>query len=194
MKNIALIFLIVVAFTNCKSIESQQSSNTNLKTEINSTKPEITPASENLVKDLTEKQMEQLDRSLPLNIREILDKAEEIEVYASIDKDSKQLKVLYDKNPPNTVAKLSDASLKKQFLESFYYDAALGNGGFACWKPQQRVKANYGKGSVEFDICYQCSNFKGSGSNGNFSGSLAYESKSSLVIKEIIEKYGIILQ
>jgi len=190
MKNAALFLLMTIAFTNCKNVESEQVINSNVKAEVNLTKVEMPPTTENLLDGLTTEQREKLDKSFSPKVKEILDKAEEIEVYASIDKDSKQLKVLYEKNSPNTVAKLSDASLKKQFLESFYYDAALGSGGFACWKPEQRILAKYNNQSVEFDICYHCSRFKGDNTVGKMGGSLNFNSKSLPIIKEILKKYG----
>jgi hypothetical protein len=149
MKNFALIFLVAIAFTNCKSVESQQVSNSNLKTETNSTKVEIAPASENLLKDLTKKQREKLDESLPPKVREILDKAGEIDIYYNIDKETKGLRTLTPYTAPNAGARLSDALLKKQFLESFYYDAALGEGGAMCFSPRHKITAKYNNKIVD---------------------------------------------
>lgn len=194
MKKFALIFLIVVAFANCKTVENRQISNSNLQRESDLTKAETTPNEKPLLENLTKEQKKWLGESLPPKVRKILDNAEEIEVYVDFNKDTKGLKVLSFNTIPNTVAKLSDFSLKKQFLESFYYDASLGYGGAGCWSPRHRIKVKYNNESVEFDICYQCSNFKGNGSNGRFFGSLGEESKSLPIMNEIIEKYGTAIQ
>ncbi|MDQ6787108.1 MAG: hypothetical protein M3033_09905 [Acidobacteriota bacterium] len=194
MKNVALIFLITIAFANCKSVDSQRVSNSNLKTETNLTKIEITGTPENLLKDLTKKQRQKLDERIPPKVREVLDKADEIYIYYNIDKENNGLRVLGYGSVPNAGATLSDASLKKRFLDSFYYDASSEEGGAMCFSPRHKITAKYNNKTVDIDICYQCKNFKGNSSYGTFGGGLAYEDKSSLIINEIIEKYGTDLQ
>jgi len=190
MKNFALIALITIVFTSCKSVESQQISSSNPKTETNLTKVDTTLASENLLKNLTKKQKQQLDERIPPKVREILDKADEINIYYNIDKDTQELEVLRFKTVPNAGARLSDAALKKQLLESFYYDSSSDESGAMCFSPRHKITAKYNNKTVELDICYQCSNFEGKSSDGKFFGSLAHESKSLLIINEIIEKDG----
>ena len=194
MKNFALFIIIMIAITSCKNVQSQKLADSNLQKKTNSTKVETTPTPTNLLGNLTKKQQKQLEESIPPKVREILDKAEEIEIYVNVDKENKRLKLLMYKTLPNIVAKISNVSLKKQLLESFYYDVALGDGGALCFAPRHRVIAKYGNRSVEFDICYQCKNFEGKSSDGRFSGSLADEDKSALIINEILEKYGTEIQ
>jgi hypothetical protein len=194
MKNFALIFLFAIAFTNCKSVENQQISNSNSRTETNSTKVEIAPPSEHLLKDLTKKQKNKLDESLPPKVREILDKADEIDIYYNIDKETRGFGALLYGTIPNAGARVSDVSLKKQFLESFYYDAALGEGGAMCFTPRHKITAKHNNKTVDLDICYQCGNFKGNSSNGHIGGSMQHETKSAAILSEIIEKYGTDLQ
>ena len=194
MKNVALIFLITIAFANCKSVESQQVSNSNIKTESNSTKVKIFPTAKNLLENLTRKQKQQLNERIPPKVREILDKADEIYIYYHIYKETKRLGVLMFGSVPNAGATLSDISLKKQFLESFYYDVASNEGGSMCFSPRHKITAKYNNKTVEIDICYQCKNFQGKRSEGTFAGGLADDSKSSLIINKIIEKYGTELQ
>jgi beta-lactam-binding protein with PASTA domain len=190
MKTFALIVLVTIAFISCKNADSQEVSNSNLQIEAQATNAKIALTSENLLKDLTKKQKKQLDDRIPPKVREILDKADEINIYYNIDKDTKGLRVLQFKTVPNAGARLSDASLKKQFLESFYYDASSEERGAMCFAPRHKITAQYNNKTVDLDVCYQCSNFKGSSSSGDFAGSLAYENKSSMIISEIIEKYG----
>ena len=190
MKNIALIFLIAIAFINCKSVESQQVSNSNIKTEANLTKVETTLTVENPLAPLTKKQKQKLDERIPPKVREILDKAEEIYIYYKIDRETNGLRVLTLGSVPNAGAILSDASLKKQFLDSFYYDVSSNESGSMCFSPRHKITAKYNNKTVEFDICYQCSNFHGKSSFGYLGGGLASKNKSSSVINQIIEKYG----
>jgi hypothetical protein len=91
---------------------------------------------------------------------------------------------------PNSEAKVSDPELKKQFLDSFYSDVSSNSNGAACFSPAHRVKAKYKTKTIEIDVCYQCDNFRGRSSAGDFGGGLHYESKSSAIIDAIIEKYG----
>jgi hypothetical protein len=190
MKNIALIFLITIAFANCKSVVSQQEPNSNPKTETNLTKIETTPISVNLLKDLTKKQKQKLDESISPKDREILDKAGEIDIYYNIDKETKGLRTLTTYSVPNAGARLSDTTLKKQFLENFYYDVAVNEGGALCFSPRHKIVAKYKNKIIDLDICYQCGNFEGSGSNGNIGGSINRDGKSGVILSETIEKYG----
>ena len=194
MKNIALVFLISIAFPGCKSVEREQFSGSNIKTESNSVKGELTPTTEEQIAALTKKQQQKLDERIPPKIRETLDKADEINVYYNIDKETKTLGILRSNTVLNAGATISDASLKKRFLESFYYDSSSDETGAMCYMPRHKVTAKYNNRTVELDICYECQNFKGISSNGKISGTLAYESKSALIIKEVIEKYGTELQ
>ena len=194
MKNFALIFLFALAFANCKSVESQQVPNANSKTETNSTKVEIAATPEDLLKNLTKKQRAKLDEDLPPKDREVFDKADEIDIYYDIDKEAKESRTLTPYNAPNAGARLSDALLKKQFLESFYYDTAVSDGGAMCFSPRHKITAKYNNKIVDIDICYQCGNFQGNGSNGRIAGSIGSETKSAAILSKIIEKYGTDLQ
>ncbi len=194
MKNAILIFLITIVFANCKNIESQQNSNSNIERKSNSTRVVVFPPAENLLENLTRKQKLNLNESIPPKVREILDNVDKIYIYYNFDKETKEFRVLMFKTVPNAGAILSDASLKKQFLESFYYDVSSNEGGSMCFSPRHKITASYDNKTVEIDICYECHNFEGKSSEGNFSGSLPNKSKSSLLINKIIEKYGTELQ
>jgi hypothetical protein len=193
MKNFALIFLFAISFANCKTVETQKISDANLHTESTLTKAETAPTSQNLLENLTKEQQKRLDKSFPPQAREILNNAEEIEIYVNLDKETKEMNVLMG-IVPNTVAKISDISLKKQFLESFYYDAAWGDGMAGCWKPRHSIKAKYKDKSVAFSICYECARFEGSSPYGKLFGSLKSDGKSSSIVNEIIRKYGAEIQ
>jgi hypothetical protein len=190
MKNFALIFLITIAFVGCKSVESQQVINSNLRTETNSSPVEMLPTVKFSLEDLTKEQKQKLNEKIPPKIREILDKADEINIYYNINEDTMNLRVLMFETVPNAEAKVSDPALKKQVLESFYYDASSNSNGSACFSPRHKLTAKYKTKTVEMVVCYQCSNFQGKSSAGRFGGGLADESKSSPVIAAIIEKYG----
>ena len=180
MKYVALYFAAVAFFTACGSVQSQHEANSN----------KIIQASKVRLEDLTEVQKRKLDQRIPPEVREILDKAEEFTIFYNIDKDTMQLKVLMRETAPNAEANVTDPALKKEFLDSFYSDASINSNGSSCFSPRQRVKAKYKTKVVEMDICYDCDNFQGKSSSGNFGGAINNQSKSSAVIDAIIEKYG----
>lgn len=193
MRNFALIVLFAMALINCKSVESQRVSNLNISSATNSTKVEIIAPPEDLLKNLTKKQKAKLDENLPPKDREILDKADEIDVYY-IYVESKGFGVLSFGKSPNAGAKVSDADLKKQFLESFYYDIAVSEGGAGCFSPRHKIVGKYKNKIVDIDVCYQCGNFEGNDSNGHLGGSVQRDGKSAPILSKIIEKYGTQLQ
>ncbi|MBC7900572.1 MAG: hypothetical protein H7070_11035 [Saprospiraceae bacterium] len=187
MKQFALVFLAAMFLIGCRNGESQRATNSNLETETNSS--EAIPSSKNQDDGLTKEQTQRLDGRIPPKIREILNKAEEITISYNVDKDTMQLKVLMLETLPNADLKVSDP-LKKQFLDSFYSDAASNSNGSACFSPRHRVNAKYKTETVELDICYECDNFFGKSSSENFGGGLDGQRKSSAVLDAIIEKYG----
>ena len=190
MKNLALIALITIAFVGCKSVESQQTSNSNIKSETNSSQVESLPIAKNPPETLTKEQKQRLDQRIPPKVREILDKADEINIYYNIDEDTMELRVLMLETVPNADAKVSDPALKKQLLDSFYDDASSNSNGSMCFSPRHKITAKYKTKTVEMNICYQCKNFEGKSSSGDFGGGLASEGKSSTVVDAIVEKYG----
>jgi hypothetical protein len=191
MKYFALFFLVAIAFISCNKVESQQAINSNLSTaETNSSQVETIPIVKVSLADLTKEQKQKLDERIPPKVREILDKADEINIYYNINEDTMKLRVLMVETVPNAEAKVSDPTLKKQVLESFYYDASSNSNGSGCFRPRHKITAKYRTKTVEMDICYQCSNFRGGSSSGRFGGGLAEQSKSSAIINAIIEKYG----
>ena len=119
MKNFALIFLITMGVANCKSVESQQVSNSDIKTESNLAKTEATPKIETPPELLTKKQKQQLNERIPPKVREILDKADTIYIYYNIDKENKGLKGLGYGSVPNAGATVSNTSLKSSFSTVF---------------------------------------------------------------------------
>ncbi|HVE56872.1 MAG TPA: hypothetical protein VNB22_08585 [Pyrinomonadaceae bacterium] len=168
MKYFALFFIAITFFIGC---------------EIKSSKDRL--------EGLTEEQKQRLDKRIPPEVREVLDKSDEITISYNVDKDTMQLRVLMSETVPNTQANVSDPSLKKQFLDSFYSDASSNSNGASCFSPRHRVKAKYETKVVEIDICYECGRFRGKSPSGDFGGGLAYQSeKSSAIMDAIIEKYG----
>ncbi len=111
-----------------------------------------------------------------------------------LDKENGGIRAYLNANDINAGARVSDASLKKQFLESFYYDVASSEGGAMCFNPRHKIVAKYNNKVVDIDVCYQCGNFTGNGSSGHIGGSIQREGKSAPVLSKIIEKYGTDLQ
>jgi hypothetical protein len=164
MKYFALFFIVTMFFAGCTSKER--------------------------LEDLTEEQKQKLDRRIPPEVREVLDKADEITISYNVDKDTMQLRVLMSETVPNAQANISDPSLKKQFLDSFYSDTSTNSNGASCFNPRHRINAKFQTKVVEIDICYECSRFRGKSSAGDFGGGFDGQGGSSAVMDAIIEKYG----
>ncbi|HMJ07721.1 MAG TPA: hypothetical protein VK468_01870 [Pyrinomonadaceae bacterium] len=185
MKRFAFVFIAAMFLIGCGDLENQRATNSNSEIENNSS--EAILSSNNQVHALTAEQTRRLDQRIPAKIREILDRAEEITISYNVDKNTRLLKVLVSE-VPNSNVNVSDP-LKKQFLESFYSDAASNSNGSACFSPRHKVSAKYKTETVELNICYECDNFRGKSSSEEFGGGLDAQSKSSAVLDAIIEKY-----
>lgn len=183
MKVIVLLFVVTILFIACQSPE-------NLKKSDSSVEVEKIRISENSNQNLADLQKKKLDSRIPPKIREILDKADEITISYHVDKKTMQLWVLMFDVKPNSQAKVSNATVKKEFLNSFYQDSSVNYNGAACFSPRHKVKAEYKTKIVEIDICYECENFRGESSLGGFGGAISQDGKSSAIMNEIIKKYG----
>jgi hypothetical protein len=187
MKIIFLLLAVTFFFIACQSSESQKNLVSNSSPEV-----EKIRVSENSNGDLTEAQKKKLDSRIPPKVREILDNAKEITISYYVEEKTTQLKVVLPNTlTPNAQAKVSKANVKKEFLDSFYRDSSANyNSGAACFNPRHRVNAAYKTKVVEIDICYECYNFRGKSSFGDFRGDISGEGKSSAIMDEIIKKYG----
>lgn len=186
MKIIALLLVVSFFFIACQSSESAKDLNSNSSPEV-----EKIRVSENSNGELTEAQKNKLDSRIPPKVREILDNAKEIMISYYVEENTTQLKVVLPNTlTPNAQAKVSNANVKKEFLDSFYQDSSVNYNGAACFSPRHRVKAEYKTKIIEIDICYECENFRGESSLGDFGGAIAQDGKSSALMNEIIKKYG----
>lgn len=184
MKIIVFLLAVSFIFIACQSPESSQKSNSSVEVE-------KIRVSENSNQNIAELQKKKLDSRIPPKIREILDNAKEITISYHVDKKTMQLWVLMFDVKPNSQAKVSNANVKKEFLDSFYQDSSENyNTATACFSPRHRVKAEYKTKIVEIDICYECYQFRGKSSLGDFGGDISEKAKSSDLMNEIIKKYG----
>ncbi len=167
MKYLGLFFILATLFIGCESVQKIDQS-----------------------KELTTEQKQLLDKRIPPEIREILDKVQEITISYNVDKDTTQLNVLMSEVVPNAEANVSNSNVKQEFLEKFYADVSSNGNGNACFNPRQRLKAEYQNKFVEIDICYECGWFRGKSSSGEFRGALGPQIKSSVFMDAIIKKYG----
>ena len=127
-------------------------------------------------------------------MRKFLDEAEELDIFVSLDKETKASRILNFESP-NTVAKITDAKLKKAILDSFYFDSAVGGGASACWNPRHKLVAKLKDKTIDITICYQCNSYQGSSQFGKIYGTLQDDkSKSLILLNEAIEKYGVSVQ
>ncbi|HSK74200.1 MAG TPA: hypothetical protein VK892_21045 [Pyrinomonadaceae bacterium] len=141
---------------------------------------------------LNSKQKKYLNESLPLKVREVLEKAEKFEIFAEVlGENGSDGMGFY----PNRIAVITDENEKKEVLETFYLDASSRPYPSACYVPHHAIRATYQNKTVEIEICYQCKIFIVKGSFGDFSGGLPFENrKSEEVLNRIIQNKGVELE
>jgi hypothetical protein len=141
--------------------------------------------------NLTEEQKQKLNKSLPQKVREILDNAEELEISVNLNRETGELNIFGYDEAANAVAKITDASIKKELLDSFYFDTATGDGAAACWKPRHKLRAKYKRQTVAITICFDCSHYRVFSPYGKFYGIInKREGRSLPIFNSVIEKYG----
>lgn len=205
MRKIAIL-VFCLALAGCTKVEtvSNNSTQTNLNsTQTNSNKiAAVSPTIENeiflkpvkLDTKFNAKQQKYLDKSLPPEVREILEKAEKFELLAKVLKEGETER---DTAPfePNRIAKIIDEKEKKEILEVFYKDAATDDIPYSCYQPHHGIRAVYQGKIVEIEICFDCARFHVKSEFGKFEGAFAHESKKSEnIFKKIVESKSIELK
>ena len=140
---------------------------------------------------MNSKQKKYLNESLSPNVREILEKAEKIEILAEIREPGE-----FDGEgrtfEPNRVVKISNENDKREVLEAFYYDASREDPPAICYEPHHAIRADYQGKIVEVEICFSCSKFFVTSPFGEFKGTIVRENrKSENVLNRIIENQGV---
>lgn len=198
MRQFVILIFCSILLISCSSVETASNENkeTNLnKTVLKTPTPSPTTKSTLLLKPINPKvklnaeQTKYLNESLPRKVREILEKAEKIEILAEVlgenDYDSREFS-------PNRIAIIIDEKDKKEVLETFYRDASAGLNASACYIPHHGIRATYQGRTVEIEICYQCHLFAVNSPFGEFNGGLPFESqKSEDVLNRIIKNQSV---
>lgn len=109
----------------------------------------------------------ELNATLPLTVREILEKADTLEVLG-LSSEDKAGTGWY----PDVKAKMSLGAERSELLKSFFFDASAGPNTSACFIPRHSLKASYRGKTVEVVICFQCHLFIVKGDVGKFNGGL----------------------
>lgn len=126
------------------------------------------------VKALSRKQRKELDSSLPPKVRQILEKAQSLEVLGL----SSEEKVGIGWHPDVSIG-LPNSPERRHLLESFYFDASAGPNPSACFLPRHGLKASYDGKTVEIIICFQCHVFTVRGDLGEFDGGVYLKGSAS---------------
>lgn len=117
------------------------------------------------IRVLSRKQRKELDSTLPLKIREVLEKAQTLEVLGL----SSEERVGIGWHPDISVS-LPANPQRTQLLQAFYFDASAGPNPSACFLPRHGLKATYNGKTIEVIICFQCHLFAIRGDLGEFDG------------------------
>ena len=98
-----------------------------------------------------------LDDGLPKKVRDVLERAGEIEVFS------------ISSNPKTVV--IADVAAKSELLDAFYAGVVEPAHMAGCFKPHHGIRAKHGGDQIEIKICFMCRNFRGSSRRGGrFSG------------------------
>ena len=181
----------------CNSTQAVSNNETNQNANLSESRVETkaTPIKVSLELKLGDKQTKELDKSMPPNVRELLENAEEFEILAEVERKDGKLSYPITEGfniKPNIKAEISDANIRKEILENFYRDVAKGSGPANCWQPHHILRAKRGDKTVEMEICFSCSKFEGKGSFGEFSGTTGRgDEKTEKLFNRIIETQGV---
>jgi hypothetical protein len=196
MRHIAALIFCCFVLASCAKVETA----TDEKVETNSNK--ITLASpiiesNSLLKPTTpkiklnSKQQKYLDKSLPPNVREILEKAEKLEILAEVG-EREETETKLTTFEPNRIAKIPSEDVKKEILETFYVDASSDDSAASCYEPHHGLRATYQGKRLEVEVCFDCARFYVKGSLGNFEGTIRRENrKSEKVFNRIIQNQSV---
>lgn len=198
MKQIAIL-IFCLALANCAKVETASIANFQNNSD-KTAAPTPSAEKETVLKPVepnikfTAKQQKYLDESLPLKVREILEKSEKFEVLAEVrgenEKDEDHWSV-----QPNRIIKIPDENSKKEILEAFYFDASEEDSPAVCYEPHHLIRANYQGKTVEVEICFGCSRFTVKSEFGKFDGTIVRENrKSEELFDEIIKTKSIELK
>lgn len=196
MRQIIIVIFCGFLFTNCSKVETTSTENNFIDpTPTVFVLPTASPSVETFVPlkavvpkvNLSSEQKKNLEESLPLKVREILEKAEKFEILAEVDNKPDGLRF-----EPNRIAAIKNEKEKGEILEAFYLDASAGLNPSACYIPHHGIRATYRDKTVEVEICYQCHLFSVKSPFGKFDGGLPFENqKSEDILKRIIKNQSV---
>ncbi|MEP6849874.1 MAG: hypothetical protein ABI999_13540 [Acidobacteriota bacterium] len=126
------------------------------------------------VRPLNHEQRKNLNSTLPPRVREILEKADKLEVLG-LTSDEKVGINWY----PDAEVDLMPGARRTELLNSFYFDASAGPNPSACFLPRHALKATYKDKTVEIIICFQCHLFTVRGDLGDYDGGVYMEGAAS---------------
>lgn len=99
-----------------------------------------------------------LDRSIPPEVRAILESSEKFDVLGEIDK-KETSEGDFRSFAPNRLVAVSTDATKKEILEALYHDASKEDSPAECYEPRHAIRASHKDKSVEVEICFSCSRF-----------------------------------
>ncbi len=175
MKQIIL-FLALIFSTGCVAETTRSQLQPTPQQNIATSTPKSTPSS---FPELSAADSRRLDERFPKQSRQILEQAEKIEVF-EIESCSEAFYPKLGRIEPGKFqgcritrkAIIKDANLKQKLLAKLFYGVGSSPGGMACFSPHHGVRAIHKNERVELIICFECWNFRGASSAGEFGGSI----------------------
>lgn len=129
---------------------------------------------------MTAEQAAKLDKWFPRKDREVLMRAEKIEIFA-VNSDPACLRPKLESPTPDRFqgceitrrAVVSDPERKKEFLGALFFGIGTAVDPQACFAPHHGIRAEFEGRRVEIIICFLCRNFRGISNRGEFDGHIS---------------------
>ena len=125
-------------------------------------------------KPLDKEQQKELDATLPPKIREVLEKAEKLEVLGLSSEDRSGIGW-----NPDVKVEVPLGEKRTSLLNAFFFDASAGPNPSACFIPRHGLRASYKGKKVEVIICFQCHLFMVKGDLGEYNGGVYRDGSAS---------------
>ena len=93
---------------------------------------------------------------------------------------------------PNRIVEIKDDRLKKEILESFYWDAAREDGPASCFEPHHALRAEVEGITIQIEICFTCARFQGTGEFHSLSGTIVRKGrKTERLFESLVAEQGV---
>ena len=134
-----------------------------------------------------------LDSSVPSQVRNFLESADSLKVFAQMLVEDGKLQPAMDRDfVPSFEAVVSNRAMRSTLLKAFYFEASKGESPAICYLPSHAIVAEEKGRKVIIEICFGCNRFYISGALGTFKGTFTRKSsETERLISTIVTDLGV---